>query len=123
MNLEAQIVDRLTLPHIAVYDGLEIQLRRVRHDLGAYNLRSQRRICIKSLGEIPLRYSSGEFWVALQLSGTDIVTTQIAANIFVRIGFRHILGVLGNNKAQFAFIVGLAVLGKLWNDDRCAVVI
>lgn len=123
MDLEAQIINRLTLPHIPIHNSLQIQLRRIGHDLGAHDLRSNRCIRVEAFGEVPLRDCTCELGVALELPRADVVAAEVPAYVVVGVGLGDVERVLGDDEAEFAFVVGLVVLREFGDDDWGVVVV
>jgi len=66
---------------------------------------------------------AGEKGVALQFSGGDVVARGVAADVVVGVGFGDVFGVLRDYEAEFAFVVGLVVLGEFGDDDGGVVVV
>lgn len=68
-------------------------------------------------------YCSGEKGVALEFAGGDVVAGCVAADVIKSISFRDVLGVLGDDEAEFAFVVCLVVLRDFRDDDGGSVVV
>jgi hypothetical protein len=70
-----------------------------------------------------LRDCAGEEGVALEFARGYVVAGRVAADVVEGVGFRYVLGVLRDDEAEFAFVVGLVVLGDFGDDDRGVVVV
>jgi hypothetical protein len=121
-NLKAQIVNRRGLAHFPIDFSLQVQDARVRNDFGRDQGRPQGRIRVETFGKIPLRHGACEQGVALEFAARDVVAGAVPADVAVCVGGGHVFCVAGDDEAEFAFVVGLVVLGDFGDYDGCAMV-
>ena len=110
------ILEARFLHDFSVLAALDVQLGRVRNELGRNKDGSDRACAVEALAEAPLRL--GEL-----LSATgDVVGCGVAQDIVESLGFGHVLCFFREHDCQFGFVVGLVeYLGELGNDCRCRV--
>ena len=59
----------------------------------------------------------------MQFAGGHVVAGGVAADVVEGVGFGDVLGVLRDYEAEFAFVVGLVILGEFGDDDGRVVVV
>lgn len=69
-----------------------------------------------------MRDGASEEGVALEFAARDVVAGEVAADVVEGVGFGDVFCVAGDDEAEFAFVVGLVVLGDFGDDDRGVVV-
>jgi hypothetical protein len=116
-NLEAQIINSLALSHLTIDLGLQMQLTRIRYEFRRHDLRTNRCVRVEAFAEIPLGDCTREKRVALEFARRDVVAGEVAADVRVGVGFRHVFRVTRDDEAEFAFVVGLVVLGDFGDDN------
>jgi hypothetical protein len=122
-NLEAQVIDARTLSQVSIYNSLEMQFRGVGDHSCRHDLRAERRVRVEAFGKVPLGHRAGEEGVALKFARGHVVAACVAANVVEGVGFRDVFCVLRDYEAEFAFVVGLVVLGELGDYNGCVVVV